>query len=50
MHLKYRGKFVVRVNSELHSRVAVMAEATGTTINGFISQAISKELDPDFAI
>ena len=41
----YSGKFIVRMTSDLHSRVAAMAEATGTTINEFITRAVTHELD-----
>jgi len=41
----YSGKFVVRMTSDLHSRVAAMAEATGTTINEFVNRAVKNELD-----
>ena len=45
----YSGKFVVRMTSDLHSRVAAIAEATGTTINEFITRAVTNELDHDLA-
>ena len=41
----YSGKFVVRMASDLHSRVAALADATGTTINEIINRAVKKELD-----
>lgn len=41
----YSGKFIVRMTSDLHSRVAATAEATGTTINEFIAQAVTNELE-----
>ncbi len=46
----YSGKFVVRMASDLHSRVAALADATGTTINEIINRAVKKELDHDTAI
>ncbi|MDE6264916.1 MAG: type II toxin-antitoxin system HicB family antitoxin [Paramuribaculum sp.] len=45
----YSGKFVVRMSSDLHCRVAEIAEATGTTINDFINNAITRELEHDCA-
>lgn len=46
----YSGKFVVRMSSDLHSRVAAMAEATGTTINDFINNAVTRELEHGLTI
>lgn len=40
----YSGKFVIRMTSDLHSRLADVAAATGTTINNFVNRAIEKEL------
>lgn len=45
----YSGKFVVRMSSDLHSRVAAMANATGTTINDFITRAVTNELNHELA-
>lgn len=45
----YSGKFVVRMASDLHSRVAALAEATGSTINEIINKAVKKELDHSMA-
>ncbi len=45
----YSGRFVVRMTSDLHSRVAAMAEATGTTINDFINKAVTNELNHSLA-
>lgn len=41
----YSGRFVVRMPSELHSRIAGIAAATGTTINDFINRAIANEVN-----
>lgn len=41
----YSGKFVVRMASDLHSRVAALAEESGTTINEFINRAVKKEVE-----
>ena len=40
----YSGKLNLRMSSELHSRVAAIVAATGTTINDFINKAIKNEL------
>ena len=40
----FSGRFVVRMPSELHSRIAGIASATGTTINDFINRAIVNEV------
>ena len=40
----YSGRLNLRMSSELHSRVAHFASATGTTINDFINKAIVDEL------
>ncbi|MBP3776339.1 MAG: toxin-antitoxin system HicB family antitoxin [Prevotella sp.] len=40
----YSGRLNLRVTSELHSRIAVFAAATGTTINDFINRAVQNEL------
>lgn len=46
----YSGKFVVRMASDLHSRVASLAEATGTTINEIINRAVLKEVESDLNV
>jgi len=33
--------------SDLHSRVAALADATGTTINEIINSAVKKEVEKD---
>ena len=40
----YSGRLNLRMSSELHSRVAAVVAATGTTINDFINKAIQNEL------
>ena len=40
----YSGKLNLRMSSDLHSRVAAIVAATGTTINDFINNAIKNEL------
>ena len=46
----YSGRFVVRMASDLHSRVAALADATGTTINEIINRAVLKEVEQDLAV
>lgn len=41
----YSGKFVVRMASDLYSRVAALADSTGTTINEIVNRAVRRELD-----
>lgn len=41
----FSGKLVLRIPSELHEKVAVMAAAAGTTINELINRAIVHEID-----
>lgn len=38
----YSGNLNVRLTPEIHSRIAAMAQQTGTTINGFIRQTLAK--------
>lgn len=40
----YSGKLNLRMSSELHSKLAAFAAATGMTINDFINKAIKNEL------
>ena len=40
----YSGRLNLRMPSELHSRVAAIVMASGTTINDFINRAIKNEL------
>ncbi|MDP3785616.1 MAG: type II toxin-antitoxin system HicB family antitoxin, partial [Undibacterium sp.] len=39
----YSGKFLVRVEPELHARAAVAAQAEGKSLNAWISDAITKK-------
>lgn len=41
----FSGKLVLRMPSELHEKVAVMAAAAGTTINEIINRAIVHEIN-----
>lgn len=38
----YSGNLNVRLTPEIHSRIATIAQQTGTTINGFIKQTLAK--------
>ena len=40
----YSGRLNLRMSSELHSQLAAVVAATGTTINDFINKAIKNEL------
>ncbi|MCR5574360.1 MAG: type II toxin-antitoxin system HicB family antitoxin [Bacteroidaceae bacterium] len=40
----YSGRFVIRMTSDLHSRIAMMAADKGTTINELINHIIMKEV------
>jgi len=40
----YSGKFVVRVEPELHKRVTIEARKTGKSLNVWVNDAISKAL------
>jgi len=46
----YSGKLIVRMSSDLHGMVAMAAADRGTTINEFISRAISKELEKEMSM
>lgn len=41
----YSGKFVVRVEPELHKSIAIEARKKGTSINSLVSEALSKALE-----
>lgn len=41
----FSGKLVVRMTSELHEKVSLMAAKAGTTINEIITRAISHEIE-----
>jgi len=41
----YSGKFVVRVEPELHKNIAIEARKKGTSINSLVSEALSKALE-----
>ena len=41
----YSGKFVIRMASDLHWKVAMAAAESGITINDFINRVVSRELE-----
>ena len=41
----YSGKFMVRVEPELHKRIAIEARTKGASINSLVSEALSKALE-----
>lgn len=40
----YTGVLNIRISPDIHSRIAVLARETGTTINGYIKQALENQL------
>ena len=43
----YSGKFVVRVEPELHKRLAIEARKRGVSINALVGETLSKTIDED---
>ncbi|MDE6577576.1 MAG: type II toxin-antitoxin system HicB family antitoxin [Muribaculaceae bacterium] len=41
----FNGNFMIKMSTDLHRRLAQMAESTGITINELITKAISNELN-----
>ena len=41
----YSGKFVLRVEPELHKRLAIEARKRGVSINALVGEALSKRMD-----
>ena len=41
----YSGKFVVRVEPELHKRIAIEARKRGLSINSLVGEALSKTIN-----
>jgi predicted HicB family RNase H-like nuclease len=41
----YSGKFVVRVEPELHKRIAIEARKRGISLNSLVGEALSKTID-----
>ncbi len=46
----FSGKFMVRMPSDLHGKVAALAASTGTTINELINRAVTRELECEHAL
>ena len=40
----YSGSLNIRIPREIHARIAVLAKQTGTTINGYIRNALENQL------
>ena len=45
----YSGKLVLRMPSDLHSRIAIAASMAGTTINDYINRALVREVENSVA-
>ncbi|WP_455621936.1 type II toxin-antitoxin system HicB family antitoxin [Parabacteroides sp.] len=43
-HKSYSGALNIRLTPEIHSRVAVLAQQAGISINAFIKQALEKQI------
>ena len=41
---EYSGSFNIRLNPELHSKVVIAAKTMGTSLNGFIKDAVTDKL------
>ena len=41
----YNGVLNIRIPSDIHSRIAIIAEKSGTSINAFIRDSIERRLD-----
>lgn len=39
---KFSGKFLVRLSSDLHKKVAIMALSRGKSLNDFVVDALTK--------
>jgi predicted HicB family RNase H-like nuclease len=44
----YNGVLNIRIPSEIHSKIALIAESRGTSINAFIRDSIEKRLEAVF--
>jgi predicted HicB family RNase H-like nuclease len=40
----YSGTLNIRIPAEIHSKIAMLAQETGTTINGYIRNALENQL------
>lgn len=41
----YSGKFVVRMNPELHREISALAEKQGESLNSFVSRCVEERLE-----
>jgi len=44
LHKSYTGNINIRISPEIHSRIAMLAKKAGMSINGFVRQAIDKQM------
>jgi predicted HicB family RNase H-like nuclease len=44
----YNGVLNIRIPAEIHGKIALIAESTGTSINSFIRDSIEKRLETAF--
>ncbi|MDR0682772.1 MAG: type II toxin-antitoxin system HicB family antitoxin [Dysgonamonadaceae bacterium] len=44
-HKSYMGVLNIRIPSEIHAKIAMIAENSGTTINAFIRESIERRLE-----
>lgn len=42
LHKSYSGSFNIRIPSELHARVAAMAQEHGISLNAFVRESLAK--------
>jgi predicted HicB family RNase H-like nuclease len=42
------GQFLVRIDSELHRKANTLATASGTSLNSFVANALTKEVEQDW--
>ena len=40
----YSGTLNIRISPEIHSKIAMLAQEAGTTINGYIKKALEEQL------
>jgi predicted HicB family RNase H-like nuclease len=44
----YSGRFNVRLNPEVHQRIALEAARNGVSLNSWVAKILSKSVDPHF--
>ena len=42
LHKSYSGSFNIRISSELHAKVAAMAQEHGISLNAFVRESLAK--------